>query len=158
MANVMNIKKGKTNGQGYMQHDAVPCNDATFPIAQGDLVYWDSAAKICKKLVASDANAANILGVALKASKVNSSIDASTEPNVTVGFGCIAELKTTAAQTYNHGDLVYSGADEQTVTTTAGTNPVGVVQLVSKGSAITGAAGVLVQVLVYSKAFVKFSN
>lgn len=157
MANNSNIKKGLNNSMGYQQHESVPVNDATFPISQGDLVYWDSAAKLAKR-IASDANAATILGVALKASKVNSSIDASTEPNIAVGFGVKAEFKTTAAQTYNHGDLVYIGADEQTVTTTAGTNPVGVVQLVSKGSAITGATGVLVQVLVYSKAFIKFSN
>lgn len=155
-----NIRKGIVNGQGFLQHDSVPVNNSTFPIHQGDILWWDSGALLCKP-VTSDGDAATLLGVALEPSAVTSNLDSPSAPavaNITVGYGAIAGLKSTAAETYNNGTLVYVGADAQTVTTVAGTNPVGVVRLASHQSAITGASGVLVPVLVYSKAFVKLAN
>lgn len=158
-SNVNNIVKGVVNGMGFSQHDSVPCNNATFPIAEGDLVYWDSSAHLVKKLD-TDAHAATLLGVALKPSAVSSTIDSSSEPDVSVGYGCIASFFTTAGETYNHGDLVYIGADAQTILNTTGpnVNPVGCIQLKSGQAAVTGAAGVKIQVRVYSRAFVKSAN
>jgi len=154
--NVNNIIKGSVNGQGFLQHSAVPVNDATFPIAEGDLAYWDSVAGLAKPLD-TDAHAATLLGVALKPSKVNSGIDntPSGEPDTTIGYGVLAEMFTTPAETYANGAKVYIGANAQTITTVAGANAVGVVRLPSlNGGPVTGAAGIKVQVQVYSRAWI----
>lgn len=150
--------KGVVSGEGFLEHDSVPVNDATAHINQGDLVYWDSSAHIAKPLD-TDGHAATLLGVALKASIINSNIDnssQSSQPDITVGYGAVADMFTTASEVYAHGVKLYAGADAQTVTNVAGSNPVGVVQLKSGQAAPTGGSGVKVNVLVYSAAFVKF--
>lgn len=154
MSNVNSRKYGILNGSGGLQVFA-PVNNATFPISQGDLVYWDAGASIAKR-VGVDANAATLLGVALQPSAVSSNIDLSSAP-AEKGIMCEAlavhSFKTTAAETLNHGEKVYIGADAQTVTTVAGSNAVGIVQLPPNVTSVTGAAGVNVDVLVYHKAF-----
>ena len=148
------IVYGVGNSAGYSQLD-LPCSNASFPINQGDLVYWDGTAHLLKA-IATDGNAATIAGVALQPSAVSSNIDNGSIPapkSLQVGYNVIADMKSTAAETYYSGTPVYIGADAQTVTTVAGTNKVGVIVLkpgqIPSGS-ITGAAGVVVPVLIKS--------
>lgn len=154
-----NLLTGGVHGEGFLYHAHVPVSNSTFPINQGDLVYWDGTAHIAK-VVGSDANAAALLGVALGSSAFNSNLDNSSATvavyNIEIGYNVIASFKTTNAETYAEGTAVYIGADAQTITTVAGTNKVGVVRLPPRGSAVTGASGVTVPVLVYSHAFVSF--
>lgn len=154
-----NIVAGCVHQEGFLMHGHVPVNHSTVPVNQGDLVYWDSAAKIAKP-IASDSNVASLLGVALGSSKFNSNIDNSTsikEPTINIGYGVIANMKTVASDVYNDGDPVYYSTDAQTVTSATGSsNKIGIVRLAPEGSAITGATGVTVPVFVYSQAFVAF--
>lgn len=147
------VSYGIVGGQGFEQVH-VPCSNS-FPINQGDLVYLDTSAHI-GKVVASDANAATLIGVALTPYKVSSNLDnpsAPAEKAVMVGWGVVANLKTTAAETYNYGTAVYVGADAQTITTVAGSNKIGNVVLPVTQTAVTGAAGVTVPVLISNHAF-----
>lgn len=154
MANVNSRKYGIMNGSGGLQIQA-KVNNATFPISQGDLCWWDNTAKLAKRVTA-DADAATLLGVALQPSVVSSNLDNSSAPaEIAVQFEALAvhSFKTTAAETYTTGVKLYVGADAQTVTTVAGSNAVGVVQLPANVASVTGATGVNVNVLVYHKAF-----
>jgi hypothetical protein len=156
-----NFLAGQVSQEGMLMHGHVPIDNTNFPFHQGDLLWWDSSAHIAKP-VTSDADAATLLGAALGASAVNSNIDNSVAnlalPDVNIGFAGIFQMKTTASDSYNNGSAVYAGADAQTVTSTAGmaTSPVGVVRLAPRGSAITGATGVTVPVLIYSRAWIKY--
>ena len=70
-----------------------------------------------------------------------------------VGWDLVAQLKSTASETYYPGTVVYIGADAQTVTTVAGSNRVGIVVLPVGVSSVSGAAGVNVPVLVKSAVY-----
>jgi hypothetical protein len=132
-------------------------SDGSFDYNQGDLLWFDASADIVKALD-SDAHAAYICGVALRSSFLapysaqnlagGPALQKNYYQNALVGIGCIASMKTTVGETYKDGTVLYAGADAQTVTTVAGTHSVGVVKLPNGGSAITGAAGVEVPVLV----------
>ena len=159
MENRNPVLTGAVHSEGFLYHGHVPCDDSVSPLKQGVLAYWDATAKKAKALD-SDAHAATLLGITLGPSKVSSPIDngsVPTEPNVNIAYGVRSPLNTTVGETYDEGTPVYAGADEQTVTTVAGTNKVGVVRLNPRQGPITGAAGVTVPVLVYSHAFVDFS-
>jgi hypothetical protein len=131
--------------------------DGTFDYNQGDLLWFDASAKIVKALD-SDAHAAYLAGVALRSAflapytaqnlAAGPGIQKNYYNDALVGIGCIASLKTTVGETYEDGTAVYAGADAQTVTTVAGSHSVGVIKLPSGGSAVTGAAGIEVPVLV----------
>jgi hypothetical protein len=154
MANVNRTKYGAVSGEGYFKL-ALKCVHSAAPIEQGDLVYWDSTNHRVTKLD-SDAHAASLAGIALQPSVISSNIDLASAPaeqTVAVGFGCVAELKTTAAETYYTGTVVYIGADSQTITTVAGANAVGTVVLPAGVASVTGAAGKGVNVLIKGKAF-----
>lgn len=147
------VSYGIINGQGFKQVHA-PIS-SSFPINQGDLVYWDSAAHLAKP-IASDANAATNMGVALTPSKVSSNLDngaAPAEKAIMVGWDVVATLKTTASETYYTGTVVYVGADAQTITTVAGSNAIGTVLLPVTQSSVTGAAGVTVPVVIKSAVY-----
>ena len=130
--------------------------DGTFDFNQGDMLYFDSVAKIVKPLD-TDAHAAALVGVALRAAflALYTAQNLATGPGIQknyfntalVGLGCIASMKTTVGETYTDGVALYVGADAQTVTTVAGSHSVGVVKL-PNGDSITGAAGIEVPVLV----------
>jgi hypothetical protein len=161
VANVNAIKTGIVNGQGFPQVHA-PVNDSTAPIVQGALCYFDGT--IAKPLD-TDAHAATLLGVSLEPSHVSSNLDNGTIPApklVQFGYQCVAQLKTTAGETYTHGQALYIGADSQTILNTVGANthPVGYVYLtpaqIAAGVSVTGAAGVTIGVLVGSRAFGTF--
>lgn len=147
MSNVNRVVKGAQGGQGFSEI-ALPCADATTPVAQGDLVYLDASAHILKP-VTSDALAANFAGLALQPSKINSGVDnttAAVPTSLMVGYsGLIASLKTTAAEVYTVGQLLYIGADAQTVTNVSGTNSIG-----KALEAKTGAASVEIKVFIKS--------
>lgn len=142
---------GSISGQGFKSLH-VPVVHSTNPIKQGELLYLDTSAHIAKPLD-SDAHAASILGVALQPSAVTSSIDSSSEKAVQVGWDLVAQLKSTASETYYPGTVVYIGADAQTVTTVAGSNRVGIVVLPVGVASVAGAAGVNVPVLVKSAVY-----
>ena len=135
-----------------------PLSDGgSFDFNQGDLLFFDAAAKYVKALD-TDANAAYLAGVALRPSflapytaqnlAAGPGIQKNYYQDALVGIGCIASFKTTVGETYEDGTVLYIGADAQTVTTVAGAHSVGVVKLNSGGDAVTGAAGVEVPVLV----------
>lgn len=129
------------------------CTHASFPINQGDLVQLDNAANIAKVLT-NDASAEFLAGIALEPSAVSSNLDNSGAPAakaIAVGVGVVSGMKTTAAESYTDGDLVYVGADAGTVTTVAGTFAVGRVLLPSNVSSVTGATGVTVPVLIFGR-------
>ena len=149
MANSNNVLYGTSSGQGFSTL-ALACNNSTAPVAQGDLLYLDTTNHIVKPLD-SDAHAATFVGMALQPSAINSSLDASVQSKIAcaVGGGCVALLKTTAADSYTMGTAVYAGADAQTVTVVAGSNLIG---YVAEGP-VTGASGVYVKVLLKGKIF-----
>lgn len=132
------------------------CTHASFPINQGDLVFFDSG---IVKVVTANADAATLAGIALEPSAVSSNLDnsgAPAEKSIAVGSLVVSAMKTTAAETYTDGTQVYVGADAATVTTVAPMSPhsVGVVKLPVNVASVTGATGVTVDVLIYSRAFV----
>lgn len=147
------VSYGIINGQGFKQVH-LPIS-SSFVINQGDLVYWDASAHVAKALD-TDAHAATKAGVALAPSKVSSNLDntgAPAEKAIMVGWDVVANLKTTAAETYYTGTTVYLGADAQTITTVVGTNAIGVVLLPVTAASVTGAAGVTVPVVVKSAVY-----
>ena len=151
------LKYGAFSAEGFLKV-GLKCDHANFPIHQGDLVYLNGGKA---KALDTDGNAASLAGVALQPSAVSSSIDNSSAPAqkaIQVGCGLVAELKTTTSEVYADGDLVYIGADAQTVTSVAGSNPVGRVLLPSNVSSVTGASGVTVDVLVYGRLPLKLAN
>ncbi len=151
-ANYNAVSYGSIGGQGFHQLH-VPVSPS-FEIKQGELVYLDVAAGLGKP-VASDANAATLMGVALQPSKVSSNLDTTSAPaekTVMVGWSLVAMMKTTAAEVYNYGEAVYLGADAQTVTVVVGTNMIGKVILPAGVTSVTGAAGVLVPVYIKNNA------
>lgn len=152
-----NIVKGSVSGQGFLMHVDMKINHASFPLHQGDLVFFNAG---IAKPVTADADCAALLGVALQPSGVSSNLDNSSAPaekTIQVGFGVVALFNSTGVETYTDGLAVYLGADAQTITTVVGTNKVGVVKLAPSVASITGAAGVKVPVLVYSHALVAYA-
>jgi len=122
-------------------------------INQGDLVYYDSSAHVVKP-VDTDGHAATYAGVALQQSKLNVYGTAGyPQGGIQVATRGIFKFKTTAGDTLNHGDAVYIGADAQTVTNTAGgsTAILGYVWLRPQQSAVTGAVGTNIEVLITPK-------
>ena len=159
MANVNSHSYGLIDGQGGYNLPG-PCDHAVSAIEQGDLVYFDTADHLVKR-AASDANCATLVGVSKQPSQVSSSIDNSGAPKekqVQVSAAAIHWMPTTAAEVYNTGDLVFIGDSSKTVTKVAATNAVGRVILPPGQSAVTGAAGVSVPVLIYTRAYVRFAE
>jgi hypothetical protein len=159
MANTMSYLYGAIDGQGGYNLPG-PCDNAVSAIEQGDLVYFDTADNLVKK-AASDANCATLLGVAKQPSIVSSGVDntgAPKEKQVQVSAAAVHGMLTTAAETYNTGDLVYFGANSKTITKVAATNAVGRVILPPGQTALVGAAGVSVPVLIFTRAYVRFAE
>lgn len=121
--------------------------DGTADINGGDLVYFDTSAKVVKSLD-SDAHAASFAGLAMNGSYI--------QPYTTkqYGAGSIPVLQkgrckalTTSGDTYHEGDALYTGADAQTVTNTVGgnSNIIGYVKLRPGITSLAYAAGVFVE-------------
>jgi predicted RecA/RadA family phage recombinase len=128
--------------------------DGSNDINQGDLVYFDTVTKAVKVLD-SDAHGAALAGVAGESSYLNlygtkKYTDSGTIVVLTKG---IFSFNTTNGDTLNDGDAVYLGADQQTVTNTAGgmTHAVGYVKLRPGQGAVAGGAGVKIDVLVVAQ-------
>lgn len=123
--------------------------DGTADINAGDLVYWDSSAKVVKSLD-SDAHAATLVGVAAKSSYVNPFGTKQYEADMSILVGNIHAFNTNAGDTFNHGDGVFFTTDAQTVTSTdpGGGHKVGYVMLRPGQSAVTGASGTTIDILV----------
>lgn len=124
--------------------------DGTYDINQGDQVYWDSSGHVVKP-VDTNGHAATFAGVAAQSSYMNpygtkiypqGSIEVWTKGKYT--------FKTTVGDTLNHGDPVYLGADAQTVTNQdpGGGNVIGYVWLPLGGTAVTGATGTNIDVVI----------
>lgn len=154
VSNINALVYGLTSGDGVRKIQ-LPVNNSTFPILQGEMVYWDSTAKIIKALD-SDAHAANYRGIALQPSAVSSNLDNSGAPKVQVvqtGSELLAIMNTTAGDTITPGDALYFGADSQTVTNTAGgqTHVLGYAQLSAGITTLAGGVGIQVQMLITAK-------
>lgn len=118
---------------------------------QGDLLYLDTSAHLVKACT-DDTKAATFVGVASDTSWRNL-YGTKTYPDsgqVAVFVAGIFTFNSTTSDTYNDGDAVYIGADAQTITSTAGmlTHKLGYVKLRPGQSAITGAAGTTVDILI----------
>lgn len=96
--------------------------DGTADVNGGDLVYFDTSAKVVKS-ADTDAHMATGAGVACNGSFI--------APYTTKMYGAgnipvlqkgIVRMKTTVGDTYSPGDALYLGADAQTVTNTVGGN------------------------------------
>ena len=141
------------NTQVRVKGDSLPypiLTDGTGDINAGDMVYWVSGSAALKA-VGSDANAAFFAGIAKDTSFLNITGTKKYLPQMEVLSGGIFALKTTNAETYNHGTPLYAGADAQTITTVAGSNIVGYAWLRPGQGAVTGAAGVTIDVLIAPK-------
>lgn len=121
---------------------------------QGDLLAFDTSSKILK--VAGTADAANLLGVARQ--KIVSGVAASPYQGTAVDasegisdvagpvYGVVASFTPKTGDSFTPGCFVYMTADPQTVTVTdpGSSDHIGVYQ----GPTVTGAAGLLIDVLV----------
>lgn len=128
--------------------------DPTDTIPAGALVRWNTVTGKVTTLAAS-ANFAAFIGVSEFQVPQSSPIDNTAAGNVSgnTNMGLVRRegifpFKTTAAQTYVHGDSVKRGADDLTVSV-SGTEVIGYVNL-PNGSTITGAAGVTVPIEIKS--------
>jgi predicted RecA/RadA family phage recombinase len=127
----------------------------TYPVELGDLVYWDSANRWLR-LMATGSNGPNFVGCAEGHGPTPaSSID--NAPNkikdIRVRHKGIFRFKTTAAESYDHGDALVIGADAQTILLQGGaaaTEVIGYVWNPTASAAVTGAAGVEIDVLLKS--------
>lgn len=123
----------------------------TNPVELGDLVYWDNANRYLKKMTAG--NGPNFLGVAeghgpTPVSQIDN--QANLIPSIRVQHTGIARMKTTAADSLSHGDELVIGADAQTVLKRTGeavTEIIGYVWNPTASAAVTGAAGVQINVV-----------
>jgi len=122
--------------------------DSSSTIHAGDMVYRDATAYTLKP-VTSDANAQYFKGVSLDQYPMDVYGSTLTEQQTQIAVQGIGEfeMKTTAGEVYHPGELVYVGADAQTVTKVAGTYAVGSVSdYAATVAGLTGAAGVKVKV------------
>lgn len=121
---------------------------------QGDMLQFDTSNHYVKAVVAGAS--VNFAGVALKSANLSLYVNQNKGTAVKnydiealVAVSGIFSFKTTASETYNDGTALYIGADAQTVTTVSTTNTlVGYAKLRPGGSAVTGAAGVSIDVLI----------
>lgn len=114
---------------------------------QGDLLYLDTTNHLIKALD-SDAHAANLLGVAMDTvvkgiiqRPYTTAVDGSAAAGAIQGpvYGVVASFTIHTGDAVNPGDLVYAGADAQTVTTASGnSHAVGVYQGATIASAAAG--------------------
>lgn len=125
--------------------EAKPLISSAISWNQGDLLYLDTVNNLIKPL-ASDANAATILGIARQSivsgkpvsPYQGTAVDAAQAIENLGGpqFGVVAKMLLKSGDAFIPGGAVYYGGDAQTVSS-AGTNSVGVYQ----GPALTAASG-----------------
>jgi hypothetical protein len=123
--------------------------DGTADINGGDLVYFDTSAKVVKSLGNSTTQAALLAGLAKNGSFIQPYSSAKYFNQIPVLQKGIVSLNTTAAETYAEGDPVYYGGDAQTITNVdpGGATLLGYVKLGQGITSLTGASGVKVNVL-----------
>lgn len=92
--------------------------DGTFDINGGDLVYYDTTAKIIKVLDDATTHCAYFAGMALNGSYIQPYTTKQYMADIPVMTKGRIRLNTTSGDTYAHGDALYFGADAQTVTKT----------------------------------------
>lgn len=117
-------------------------------INQGDLVHFDGALNILAPLVAGqEATLLGVSPVTIVAGKMQSPYSTSNDAAIAVSelpgprYGSVHDLKLTVGDALNPGDLVYPGADAQTVTVVVGVQPIGVYQGVAVAAAVSGQTG-----------------
>lgn len=123
--------------------------DGTADVNGGDLVYFDTSAKVVKSLDNATTHAAALAGLAKNGSFIQPYSAKEYFNQIPVLVKGIVSLFTTAAETYSEGDAVYYGGDAQTITNVdpGGGTIVGYVKLGSGLTSLTGASGVKVNVL-----------
>ena len=114
---------------------------------QGDLLYSNSG--VPTAATTADTHTQYLIGVAKTASPMDPTPygTAVYPAYAEIDYGGIYNFATTVGESYVHDALVNLSAS-QTVTTTAGSYPVG--RVVNMGATITGASGVTVQVRVFN--------
>ena len=118
-------------------------------ISQGDMCQWDITSKIATNALL--ASGSIFLGVAESASPLaglGTSATPLTRNLVRIRHQGLHEFKTTTSESYSHMTPVYQGADAQTVSTVGSTRIIGEAWY-PDGTTVTGAAGTLVNVLIY---------
>ena len=104
-------------------------------VNQGDMVYLSSGTSYLLNPCASDANAANLYGVAGETSYINPYGLKTYFPTIVVFFGSVFFFNTTSGDTYNNGVAIYNaGVDAQTITNASGSNPIGYAYLNTPGT------------------------
>lgn len=119
-------------------------SDGTADINGGDLVYFDTTAKVVKSLDDATTHCATFAGLAKNGSLISPYGTKEYFPNIPVLQKGIVNLFTTVGESYSEGDALYFGADAQTVTKTdpgAGVI-IGYAKLRAGITTLTGAAGV----------------
>lgn len=126
--------------------------DGNSLINAGDLVYFDTSAKVIKP-VGSNANVLVLAGMALNGSFIQPYSQAKYEYLLPVLARGIVRLQTTAAEVYSEGDPLYYGGDAQTITKVdpGSGNILGYAKLGPGITSLTGAAGVKLEVLLAVK-------
>ena len=155
MANKNNLVR-QVGGKKTLSYPIL--SDGTYDIYQGDMVYFDTSAKVVKP-VASNANAQYLAGVAAQPSFVNVYGTKKYVAGLQVLVGNIHSMGTVAGQTYAHGDALYYSTDAQTVTPTdpGSGNIVGHVWLKDGQAAVAGASGTEVECLMIAQYPFKFA-
>ncbi len=122
-------------------------------INAGDLVYFDTSAKVIKVMDDAVTHAAFFAGMALNGSFIQPYSVAQYEYQVPVLSRGVVRLQTTAAESYAEGDPLYFGGDAQTITKVDPGSGVivGYAKLGPGVTALTGAAGVKLEVLLAPK-------
>ena len=119
--------------------------DSTLDYFVGEMLYVDSVSFLYKNDI-DDTKAANFAGVSLDQVPVSGIGDRDADKNgIAVARKGVFKFKTTVADVYHQGALVYVGADANTVSVT-GTNAIGRAQMPAVTTAITGAVGVYIDV------------
>jgi len=120
----------------------------SYDINAGDLVWMDTSAHVIKP-ADTDAHMAYLVGYAYDSSFLNLYGTKKYDPGVVAVCTGVGKFKTTAGDTYHHGDTLYLGADAQTVTNTVGgnTHPIGYVYL-PFGGTVSGATGTMIEAII----------
>jgi len=136
------LRRGFQISGGVIDLTVTPVGGAPGQIAAGDLLYLTAAKQIASLNTpgTSNANTASFFGVSIDTYplQIGYGISESAAQNETpsIAFRLDGEFLffTTAGDTYNPGDVVYLGADGQTISKTASGTAIGRIPLDLAGS------------------------
>lgn len=116
--------------------------------SQGDMMQWDATARqLTNNTMGSGSVFVGVNEDCSPAAGIGTSARPLTNNRQRVKMGGIHKFKTTAGDTYGHRDIVYQGADQQTVSKVGSTRAIGLVWI-EDGTTVSGATGTEVPVLI----------